>query len=143
MIKLWTYPQAHKALPYLRSVIQSLRELWLESQSKRLTAERLTRRPGRPDRSMILKNERAAQEKTEAEDRFNDALNELMSIDVYLLDPVGGVAFVPFKKEEELAWFVFDLFDKEDLKTWRFHQDPLEMRRPIDQILGDPTINPV
>ncbi len=57
-----------------------------------------------------------------------------MGIDVYLLDPVRGVAFVPFQKEEELAWFVFDLFDCDDLKTWRFHQDPLEMRRPIAEL---------
>jgi Uncharacterized conserved protein (DUF2203) len=143
MIRLWTYPQAHKALPYLRSVTQSLRDVWLEAQNKRLAADRIARRPGRPDRSAILANERAIQERTEAEDRFNDALSELMSIDVYLLDPVGGVAFVPFKKGEELAWFVFDLFDSDDLKTWRLHEDPLEMRRPIDdQILKDETINP-
>jgi hypothetical protein len=143
MIRLWTYPQARKALPYLRSVTQSLRDVWLEAQNKRLEVDRLARRPGRPNRAAILQNERAIAERTDAEDRFNDALSELMSIDVYLLDPVGGVAFVPFKKGEELAWFVFDLFDSEQIKTWRLHEDPLEMRRPIDdQILKDDTINP-
>src|SRR5438552_1848924 len=85
MIKLWTYPQAHKALPYLRSVTQSLRDVWLEAQNKRLEVDRIARRHGRPDRAAILESERAAQDRTEAEDRFNDALNELMSIDVYLL----------------------------------------------------------
>ena len=143
MIRLWTYPQARKALPYLRSVTQSLRDVWLEAQNKRLEVDRLARRPGRPNRSAILQNERALAERTDAEDRFNDALSELMSIDVYLLDPVGGVVFVPFKKGEELAWFVFDLFDSEQIKNWRLHEDPLEMRRPIDdQILKDETINP-
>ena len=138
MIRLWTYPQARKALPYLRSVTQSLRDVWLEAQNKRLEVDRLARRPGRPNRTAILQNERAIAERSDAEDRFNDALSELMSIDVYLLDPVGGVVFVPFKKGEELAWFVFDLFDNEQIKTWRLHQDPLEMRRPIDdQILKD------
>jgi hypothetical protein len=141
-ISLWSYPQAHKALPYLRSVAQSLRDHWLEAQGKRLEVDRLSRRPGRPNRSAILAGEKASEEKTQAEDRFTDALNELLGIDVYLLDPVRGVAFIPFQKEEELAWFVFDLFESDGLKSWRFHQDPLEMRRPISDIVGDTTVKP-
>jgi hypothetical protein len=97
--------------------------------------------PGRPNRSALLASQAAAEEKTQAEDRFADALNELMGIDVYLLDPVSGVAFIPFQKDEELAWFVFDLFDSADLKTWRFHQDPLEMRRPITEVLGETVVS--
>src|SRR5690242_11021021 len=93
MIRLWDYTRAQKALPYLRSVTQSLREHWLEAQRIRLEVSRLAKRPGRPDRATIIAGERAAKEKTEAEDRFEDALQELMGIDVYLLDPVRGVAF--------------------------------------------------
>jgi len=142
MIKLWNYPQAQKALPYLRSVTQSVRDHWLDAQLKRVEAQRIANKPGRPDRTAILAGEKAAEEKTRAEDRFTDALQELMGIDVYLLDPVRGVAFIPFQKAEELAWFVFDLFDEEGLKTWRLHQDPLEMRRPIVDVLSDATVNP-
>lgn len=141
-ISLWDYPQAHKALPYLRSVTQSLREHWLEAQHKRLEVDRLVHRPGRPNRDAILASEKATREKEDAENRFSDALNELMGIDVYLLDPVGGVAFIPFKKEEELAWFVFDLFDSNDLKSWRLHQDPLETRRPIAELFAPGSIDP-
>jgi len=133
MIRLWDLDRAQKALPYLRSVTQSLREHWLDAQRKRVEVNRLAKRPGRPDRSAIIANERAAEEKTRAEDRFSDALHELMGIDVYLLDPVRGVAFIPFQKQEELAWYVFDLFDSDNLKFWRFHQDPLETRRPIGE----------
>ena len=142
-IHLWSFPQAQKAMPYLRSVTRSLREHWLELQTKRLEFDRLSHRPGRPDRTAILASARADEEKTQAEDRFTDALNELMGIDVYLLDPVRGVAFVPFQKEEELAWFVFDLFDSDDLKTWRFHQDPLEMRRPIAELDAPAAVKPM
>jgi hypothetical protein len=141
-IRLWTYPQPHKALPYLHSVTQSLREHWLEAQKKRLEVKRLSQRPGRPDRSAILAGEYADAEKTRAEDSFADALNELLSIDVYLLDPVRGVAFITFQKGENLAWFVYDLFEKEDLKSWRLHEDPLETRRPIAEVLGDISVNP-
>jgi hypothetical protein len=141
-ISLWDYPQAQKALPYLRSVTRSLRDHWLEAQGRRLEVDRLSHRPGRPNRATILDGEKAAEEKTLAEDRFTDALNELLGIDVYLLDPVRGVALIPFQRAEELAWFVFDLFDSDGLKSWRFHQDPVEMRRPIGDILGDTAINP-
>lgn len=136
MIHLWSYPQAQKAVPYFRSITQSLRDNWIDLQNKRLEVDRLSQRPGKQDRDAILANARAVEERTQAEDRFADALNELMGIDVYLLDPVRGVAFVPFQKEEELAWFVFDLFEEGDLKTWRFHKDPLETRRPIAELEG-------
>ena len=141
-ISLWDYPRAHKALPYLRSVAQSLRDHWLDVQGKRLQVTRLSCQPGRPDRTALISGELAAEEKAQAEDRFTDALNELVGIDVYLFDPVRGLAFIPFQREQELAWFVFDLFDSDDLKTWRFHKDPLEMRRPIAEVLGDASVNP-
>lgn len=142
MINLWSYPDATKALPYVRSVIRSLRDHWLEAQGKRVKFDRLSNRPGKPDRATILASERTVQEKSHAEDRFTDALNELLGIDVYLLDPVRGVAFIPFQKDEELAWFVFDLFEEGDLKSWRFHQDPLEMRRPIAEVIGNVPVKP-
>ncbi len=54
MIHLWSYPQAQKAMPYLRSITQSLREHWLDLQTKRLAVDRLSHQPGRQDRSAIL-----------------------------------------------------------------------------------------
>src|SRR5262245_1733703 len=123
MIRLWDLPRARKALPYLRAVTGSLREHWLAAQGKRAEFDRLSHLPGRPDRAALIAKEEAADEKNKAEERFNDALAELMGIDVYLLDPVRGVAFIPFQKGEELAWFVFDLFEEDGLKSWRLHQD--------------------
>jgi hypothetical protein len=143
VVRLWTYAQAQKALPYFRSITGSLREHWLAAQSKRRDLESLSRTPGRPDRSQLVAAELVQNEKTEAEDRFNDALQELMGIDVFLLDPVQGVALIPFRKGDELAWFVFEHFGTdEDLKSWRLHQDPLEMRRPIAEALVDVFANP-
>ena len=43
---------------------------------------------------------------------------------------------IPFGKGDELAWYVFDLFSKQGLEAWRFHGDPLEMRRPLEQNAG-------
>ena len=74
----------------------------------------------------------------DAETRFNDALEELMAIDVYLLDPVKGVALIPFRKEDDLAWYVYDQFDKSGLSGWRYHNDPMEECRPLTP--GTPSV---
>ena len=132
VIRLWTQPEAVKALPYVRSIVSSLREHWLDAQRKRLEAQRLGR-IARPDRTQLIATEDASAAQTKAEDAFNEALEELMSMDVFLLDPVQGVALIPFQQEEELAWYVFDWFDKAGLSAWRFHKDPLETRRPMPE----------
>jgi hypothetical protein len=39
--RLWTYEAALSAAPYLRAVVRSLREYWLDVQSARRQIERL------------------------------------------------------------------------------------------------------
>jgi len=134
-IRLWTLPEAEKALPYLHSITGSLREHWLEALNQREILRQLTSKAGRPDREAILAQQAAELSQSDAEDRFGDALKELMKIDVYLLDPVQGLAFIPFNKDDELAWLVYDLFEQDGLKTWRYHKDPMETRRPISEAL--------
>jgi Uncharacterized conserved protein (DUF2203) len=130
-LRLWTYDEASRAIPYLRSVVSSLREHWLEAQSKRREGELLAVRPGRPDRSRLIAEEAVHSGQENAESQFNEALEELMKIDVYLLDPARGVALIPFRKEDDLAWYVFDQFDGHGLSGWRYHNDPLEECRPL------------
>lgn len=132
VIRLWTQPEAVKALPYVRSIVHSLREHWLDAQRKRLEAQRLGQ-IARPNRKQLIATEDASAAQTKAEDAFNEALEELMGMDVFLLDPVQGVALIPFQQDEELAWYVFDWFDKAGLTAWRFHKDPLETRRPMPE----------
>jgi hypothetical protein len=132
-LRLWTYDEAARAVPYLRSVIGSLREHWLDAQSKRRAHELQTSRPGRADRERLLKEEDLRHAQQGAETHFNDALDELMHIDVYLLDPARGVALIPFRKEDDLAWYVYDQFDVHGLSGWRYHNDPLEECRPLAQ----------
>lgn len=131
VIRLWNIEEANKSLPYLRSVTTSLREHWLEAQAHRLESDRITAAKGRPDRSTILRLGDLDADRTSAEDKFNEDISELLRMDVYPVDAVQGLAFIPFNKDEELAWYVFDLFDTDGLKSWRFHKDPLETRRPI------------
>lgn len=119
-IRLWTYEDASKAVPYLRSVVGSLREHWLEALGERRTGQLLARASGRATRERILKEAFHAANLDRAETRFNESLDELMKLDVFLVDPVRGLALVPFRHAEDLAWYVFDQFDEQGLTGWRF-----------------------
>ena len=130
-LRLWTHAEAVKALPYLRSIVRSLREHWLHLQRVRLEVRRLDARPGRPDRQALILRAEATREAELAAERFRETLRELEALDVYCLEPAGGVALIPFRQGDDLAWFVFDLFDPEPLRFWRFQDDPLETRRPL------------
>lgn len=131
-IRLWTYADAAKALPYLRSLTNSLREHWLELQSRQLDARRL-HDLRKPTRREMISLEEIQNDARHAEDKFESALEELMRQDIFLLDPVQGLALIPFQEGEELAWYVFDLFAEDALTSWRFHKDPLETRRPVSK----------
>jgi hypothetical protein len=140
-IRVWTYPQIQGTLPYIASVLRSLRESRLEAGRWHLKARRLADRPGRPDRTALLAREEALHEARLADDRFQEALEELHALDVYCLDPVRGLALVPFVQDKQLAWFVYDLFDPEPLRSWRYHHDALDTRRPIAEALEGPAEN--
>ena len=131
---LWTYEAALKAIPYLRAVVRSLREHWLQLQSARRQIQRLDSRPGLPDRQTLIRRAVAVKDLEQADMKLEETFEELKAIDVYCLDPAQGLALIPFGKGDELAWYVFDLFAPLGLEAWRFHDDPLEMRRPLEHI---------
>jgi len=138
VIRTWTYAQAMAALPYVASVMRSVRERRLEAVRLQLQGRRLARAPGRADRSKIIAQEEAAHAVRLAEDRFQEAIEELEPLDIYCLHPIHGEALVPFVHDEQLAWFVFDLFEPDHLRFWRYHSDALETRRPIAEALAGP-----
>jgi hypothetical protein len=133
-LRLWTLPEALAATPYLTSVMRSLREHHVEAQSQHHAARRIRERPGRLDRTGRIQQEEAVRAAGLAEDRFQQALDELQALDIYCLDPLQGLALIPFVHDDQLAWFVFDLFDSKPLRSWRYHNDPLETRRPLSDL---------
>ncbi len=138
VVRVWTYPQAQGALPYIGSVMRSLREHWLEAQRHEAAVKRLGGKPGRPDRTALLALEEEGREAREARDRFNEAYQELQDIEVFCIDPNQGVAVVPFVHDDKLAWLIYDLFAGDGFQNWRYHDDPLEQRRPIAEALQGP-----
>jgi hypothetical protein len=133
-LQVWSLAQAQAALPYVGSVMRSLREHRLQAQAQQSRAVKLARRPGRPGRSTIIALEEAKAAAAKAHDAFETALHELHALDIYCLDPNQGLALIPFVHDKQLAWYVFDLFEADPPRFWRFHTDPLEKRRPLAEL---------
>jgi hypothetical protein len=130
-LQVWTFAQAQAAVPYIASVVRSIREHALAALSHAREARRLKDRPGRPDRAALIAQQEAEQAALRADEQFQDAVTELQHLDVYCLDPIQGQALVPFVHDEQLAWYIFDLHDDPQLRFWRFQSDPEDTRRPI------------
>jgi hypothetical protein len=139
-IQVWTYVQAKQVLPFLASVMRSVREHRLEALRHGLRARRLARRPGRPNRTTLIAQEENLRGARQAHDRYHEALEELQELGIYCVDPLQGAALVPFLHEQQLAWFVYDLFDSEPFRFWRYHTDALETRRLIAEVLQGPSV---
>jgi hypothetical protein len=130
-LRVWTYEQARAAVPYFRSIIRSVREHAQETLAWRRQVDQINNRPGRPDRTALISLQQANEQARRAEDRFDEAVEELQGLDVYSLEPLQGLALVPFVHNEQLAWYIFDLFDAQPFRFWRFQSDPDDTRRPI------------
>jgi hypothetical protein len=133
-LRMWTYPGAKKAVPYFRSLTQSLREGWLEMRQIQEQIKRLEARPGKPDRDTLIAIEESGRDLKRAEARLEEVIEEMMSLSAYCVDPRAGLAVVPFLHGQDLAWFVFDLLDEQGISAWRLYSDPLEMRRPLSEL---------
>jgi hypothetical protein len=135
-IRVWTIDEATAAVPYIASVVRSLRDHWLDAAAKHQMSDRLESIPGRPDRNLLIAKSEALREADEAEGRYLEARDELSVLDIYCIEPTRGEALVGFLKDNQLAWFVFDLFDSKPFRYWRYHSDPLDTRRPIADLSG-------
>lgn len=133
-MQLWTYTQVQKAVSYLRSILRSLRNNWLEMQQEHRNLQRIDARHGRADRKLIIERQETSRNFELAKARFDETWEELTSVNVYCLDPALGLAMLPFRQGDELAWFVFDLFSDEGVESWRFHADPFEKRRSLADV---------
>lgn len=138
-IQVWTYEQAQAAAPYFSSILRSLREHALEALQYYHRAKRIANRPGRPNRSAIIAQQEAEREARRADERFHDDLAELQEMDIYTLDPIQGLALVPFVYNDQLAWYIFDLFDSQSLRFWRYQSDPEDTRRPVTAMQRAPS----
>ena len=130
-LRLWAFEDAQAAVPYLSSIVRSIREHHLTAVAKRRELLAMAERPGRPDRKALIAEQEARRELQKAEQDHQDAVDELSQLDVQPLDASQGTALVPFVHDEQLAWYVFDLFDDKPIRSWRYQSDPDETRRKL------------
>jgi hypothetical protein len=135
-VEVWTYPQAKSAVPYIASIMRSLRDSWLEARVQQRQAERLANRRGRLDRSGLVAHAEALRTQRKAEEAYAEAAEELTGLGILCDDPVRGTALLPCVHQHVLAWMVFDLFADERLRCWRYHNDPLDAERPIRELMA-------
>ena len=127
----WTFAEAQAAVPYFCSVARSLREHFLEVLAKRREVQLLTQRHGRPGRQALIAEQEARRDLHKAEQDYQGALEELSELNVQPHDPGQGVALVPFIQDNQSAWYVFDLFDSQPIRSWRYQSDPDGARRAL------------
>ena len=98
---------------------------------KRREVQVLTERHGRLDRRALIEEQEARRDLEKAEQDYQDALEELSELNVHPHDPGQGMALVPFIQDNQLAWYVFDLFDSQPIRSLRYHRDTDETRRVL------------
>jgi len=121
-LRVRTYAQARAVLPYVASILRSLREHRLDALRHRLSAKRLADRPGRPKRDTLLAQEVAAREAGRADEEYQRTLAELESLGICCLDPVACRAILTVYQAGRLAEYVYDLFDPQPLRFWAEHE---------------------
>ena len=134
LLKVYSYDEATQMVPLLRSIVASVRDYWIEWQQNRRRLELLEKNTTLSKRQMLLEHGSLTENDRRLESQFFDSLEELNKFDVYLYDPVQGSAMIPMRQKDELAWIVFEAFDEAGLSGWRFHNDPLEERRSLEDV---------
>src|SRR5262245_37874226 len=89
--RVWSYKQALSALPYLHSIMRSVREFQTEFRKHQLTADRLADKPGRPNRDALIAHQEALRSARQADEQLQSALEELEALDILCEAPLQGL----------------------------------------------------
>ncbi|MFN0053570.1 MAG: hypothetical protein ACKV0T_15430 [Planctomycetales bacterium] len=135
-LRLWSQSGAVNLAPYVRSLMQSIRNEWLQLRQAQERKRRMEARTGVANRDALIQLSDVEREISRNQGNLEETVEELVGLSVYCLDPATGLAVIPSLSEGDLAWFIFDLFDPAGIVAWRKHTDPLETRRPLSEFIG-------
>jgi hypothetical protein len=115
-IRVWTCAQAVAVLPYVASILRSLREHRLDALRHHLTAKRLADQPGRPRRDTLIAQEDAVRQADRADAEYQRTLAELEWLGIRCLDPLACRAIVTASRAGERVECMYDLFDPQPVR---------------------------
>ena len=133
-LRMWTLETAHQAVPYFRSLQNSIRDIWIDFRQAERIHNKLQQRSEKPDRDALIALDDSNADLARFEKQLEEISTEMIAQSLYCVDPVTGISAVPFMKDQQLAWFIVDLFDENGISTWRLHTDPLDRRRTLPEL---------
>lgn len=131
LVQIWSYGQTIKALPYLIEVLRSLRENYLAMRFAKHRSLKISQSKGRPDRSAFIAKQEAQVDSETASLKYQQDVAELESMGMFVVSPENAIVAIPFIEEEQLAWFILELYHENHVVGWRYQSDPLDTRRSI------------
>ena len=111
--RFWACAEARALVPYVASIMRSLREHRLDYFRHHLAAKRLA---GRPRRDTLLAQEEAARAAGRADAEYHQTLAELTSLGFRCLDSIAGLAVFNVYLDEFVTEYVYDLFDLQPIR---------------------------
>jgi hypothetical protein len=114
--RFWTFAEARAVVPYVASIMRSLREQRLEYFRHHLAAERLAGKPGGTRRGTLRAHDEAARAAGRADAEYHQTLAELNSLGFRCLDSVARLAVLYVYHDEFVSEYVYDLFDSQPLR---------------------------
>ena len=135
MIRLnpWTLERARSAGRYLRQVLGSLREAYLDHAAAAHRLNKLEHRHGKADTKILLDMDAQKTSLETHHNRIVEAVTEMAAIGAVPGPMHQGIAFLPVVNNKRLAWLIVDLFDDATLAGWRWHGEPESVKHPISE----------
>ncbi len=129
----WTLARARSASGYLRQVLGSLREAWLDHAAAAHRIKKLDQRHGKANTKLLLELEEQKSNLQSHYQRIVEAVTEMAAIGAVPGPMHQGIGFLPVVNNQRLAWLIVDLFDEATLAGWRWHGEPEDIKRPISE----------
>jgi len=135
MIRLnpWTLERARSASAYLRQVLGSLREAYLDHAAAAHRLNKLEHRHGKADTKFLMEMDTQRNNLETHHNRIVEAVTEMAAIGAVPGPMHQGIAFLPVVNSKRLAWLIVDLFDEATLAGWRWHGESESVKRPISE----------
>lgn len=132
----WEYKAVINAVPYVKSLMNSIRDCTIQINGIKSRLKRLADKPGRCDRQRYDEIGDLKLQEIKKQTELDWSQEDLKSLGVLCYDAVQQIAMFYFRMKDgdsfSGAWFVYSIVDKSI--TWRRDDDEYDVRRKIQDI---------